>query len=349
MSIFSNADFDAHEAVHAFFDKASGLKGFIAVHSTALGPGFGGCRMWPYDSEEDALTDVLRLSRGMSYKNALAGLAYGGGKAVIIANSKTDKTTALFEAYGRAVEALGGRYITAEDVGIKVQDMEIAARTTAYVSGIGSKDGFAGGDPSPNTAYGVFLGLRAAVKHKLGTDDLKGLRVAVQGVGNVGYNLCRHLHENGAEILVADVYQPNIERVRGEFGAVPVDPEVILFEAVDVLAPCALGGVVNEETIPGIKASIIAGAANNQLDTEEDGETLRQRGILYAPDYVVNSAGIITVAAEYDGNASEADVMQKIERIYDRTLAIFQRAEQEQRPTSAIADEMARETIAAVK
>jgi len=349
MSIFSNPDFDGHEMVHAYYDQPTGLKGIVAIHSTALGPGFGGCRMWPYDSEAEALTDVLRLSRGMSYKNALAGLAYGGGKAVIIANGKTDKTEALFESYGRAVDALGGRYITAEDVGIKVQDMQITARTTKYVSGISKQGDGIGGDPSPNTAYGVFLGLRAAVRHKLGTDDLTGVRVAVQGVGNVGYNLCRHLHDNGAEIIVADVYQPNVERACSEFGARAVDPDAILCEDVDVLAPCALGGVINEETISDVQAKVIAGAANNQLGTEADGETLRQKGILYAPDYVVNSAGIITVAAEYDGGVSEDDVMQKIERIYHRTLAIFERADLEQRPTSEIADQMARETIAGAK
>ena len=335
--------------MHAFCDEASGLKGFIAVHSTALGPGFGGCRMWPYDTEAEALNDALRLSRGMSYKNALAGLSYGGGKAVIIADSRTDKTEALFEAFGRAVDGVGGRYITAEDVGIKVEDMRTVSRTTRYVSGIGGEGGFAGGDPSPNTAYGVFLGLRAAVRHKLGRDDLNGLRVAVQGVGNVGYNLCKHLHNNGAELVVADVYAPNVERVCAEFGATAVDPDAILFETVDVLAPCALGGVINAETISDIQAKVVAGAANNQLGTDADGETLRRRGILYAPDYVVNSAGIITVAAEYEGCAKEADVMRKIERIYDRTLAIFERADKEQRPTSEVADQMAREIIAAAK
>lgn len=346
MTIFSNPDFDSHEAVHAFFDEATGLKGFIAVHSTALGPGFGGCRMWPYVDEAEAMNDVLRLSRGMSYKNALAGLAYGGGKAVIIGNSKTDKTTALFEAYGRAVEALGGRYITAEDVGIKVEDMKAAARRTAYVSGIGGKGSAVGGDPSPNTAYGVFLGLKAAVRHKLGRDDLDDLKVAVQGVGNVGYNLCRHLHASGAKLVVADVYQPNVERARDEFSVEVADPSTILFEPVDVLAPCALGGVINGETISDVQATVIAGAANNQLATEADGVTLRRRGILYAPDYVVNSAGIITVAAEYDGDVTEDEVTAKIERIYDRTLAIFERADREDRPTSEIADQMAREIIA---
>jgi len=347
MAIFSNPDFDDHEAVHAFFDAKSGLKGFIALHSTALGPGFGGCRMWPYDTEAEALSDALRLSRGMSYKNALAGLSYGGGKAVIIADSKKDKSTALFEAYGRVVDSLGGRYLTAEDVGICVEDMRIVARHTEHVSGIGQDGKFAGGDPSPVTAYGVYLGLVAAVRHKLGVETVQGLTVAVQGVGNVGFNLCKHLHENGARLVVADVYEPNVKRVVDAFGAKAVSPDEILFEEADVLAPCALGGVLNAETICDLQAGIIAGAANNQLATDADGAALKARDILYAPDYVVNSGGIMAVAAEHEGGISEADVMAKVERIHDRTLQIFARADKENAPTSEIADQMAREVIAA--
>ena len=347
IAIFSNPDFDDHEAVHAFFDAKSGLKGFIALHSTALGPGFGGCRMWPYETEAEALSDALRLSRGMSYKNALAGLSYGGGKAVIIADSKKDKTEELFEAYGRVIESLGGRYLTAEDVGICVEDMQIVARQTEHVSGIGQEGKFAGGDPSPVTAYGVYLGLSAAVRHKLGAETVKGLKIAVQGVGNVGFNLCRHLHENGARLVVADVYEPNVKRAVDAFGAETVSPDEILFEEADVLAPCALGGVLNAETISDLQAGIIAGAANNQLATDADGAALKARGILYAPDYVVNSGGIMAVAAEHEGGISEADVMAKVERIHDRTLQIFARADKEDAPTSEIADQMAREVIAA--
>lgn len=347
MAIFSNPDFDNHEAVHAFFDAESGLKGFIALHSTALGPGFGGCRMWPYSTEAEAISDALRLSRGMSYKNALAGLSYGGGKAVIIADSKKDKSPELFEAYGRVVESLGGRYLTAEDVGICVEDMQIVARQTAHVSGIGQDGKFVGGDPSPVTAYGVYLGLLAAVQHKLGTDTVKGLTVAVQGVGNVGFNLCKHLHDNGARLVVADVYEPNVKRAVDAFGAKAVSPDEILFEDADVLAPCALGGVLNAETISDLQAGIVAGAANNQLATDADGVVLKARGVLYAPDYVVNSGGIIAVAAEHEGSTSEADVMAKVERIHDRTLQIFARADKEDAPTSEIADQMAREVIAA--
>ena len=303
--------------------------------------------MWPYETEAEALSDALRLSRGMSYKNALAGLSYGGGKAVIIADSKKDKTEELFEAYGRVIESLGGRYLTAEDVGICVEDMQIVARRTEHVSGIGQEGKFAGGDPSPVTAYGVYLGLSAAVRHKLGVETVKGLKVAVQGVGNVGFNLCKHLHENGACLVVADVYEPNVRRAVDAFGAETVSPDEILFEEADVLAPCALGGVLNAETISDLQAGIIAGAANNQLATDADGAALKARGILYAPDYVVNSGGIMAVAAEHEGGISEADVMAKVERIHDRTLQIFARADKEDAPTSEIADEMAREVIAA--
>lgn len=346
MGIFSHKEFDGHEIVSAFHDAGSGLKALIAVHSTALGPGFGGCRMWPYASEDDALNDVLRLSRGMSYKNALAGLAYGGGKAVIIANAKTDKSRKLFEAFGKTVDSLGGRYITAEDVGIKVEDMKTVARETPYVSGIGREGAEVGGDPSPKTAYGVFLGMQAAVSHKLGRNGLDGLRVAVQGVGNVGFNLCRLLRDAGAELVVADVYTPNVERACEELGARAGDVNTILFEDVDVVAPCALGGVINADTIPKLKAQVIAGAANNQLADAADGVALRRHGILYAPDYVVNSAGIIAVAAEYEGDVSRTEMDEKIARIYDRSLAIFQRADAENTPTSEIADQMAREIIA---
>lgn len=348
MTIFSNPDFDDHEAVHAFCHRPSGLVGFVAIHSTALGPAFGGCRMWAYDAEAAALGDALRLSRGMSYKNALAGLAYGGGKAVIIADSRTAKSQALFEAFGDVVASLNGRYVTAEDVGITVDDMRIVGRRTGYVSGIGT-GGAGGGDPSPMTALGVFEGLRAAVAFALQRDSLEGLRVAVQGVGNVGYNLCRLLHGAGARLVVADVHAPSAQRAAAEFGASVVAPEAILVQDVDVLAPCALGGVLGEETIPDIKAAVVAGAANNQLACARDGERLMARGIAYAPDYVVNSGGIIAVAAEYEGGRPERQVRARVETIHARTLAIFERARAEGRPTSAVADQMAREAIAAAR
>jgi leucine dehydrogenase len=348
-TIFSNADFDNHEGVHAFFDAPSGLKGFVAVHSTALGPAFGGCRMWPYKTEAEALRDALRLSQGMSYKNALAGIPYGGGKAVIIGDPRRDKSDAMFEAYGRVIDGLGGQYLTAEDVGINVEDMQIVGRRTRYVSGIAKEGRMAGGDPSPITAFGVFQGLRAAVHSALGRDTLEGLRVAVQGIGNVGYNLCKHLHEAGATLKVADVYQPNLDRAQADFDAEVIAPDAILFQDVDVLAPCALGAVLNEATIPRITAVVVAGAANNQLALESDGERLMARGILYAPDYVINSGGIIAVASEYEGGRPESDIRAQAERIYERTLAIFERANAEGKPPGDIADDMAREVIAGAK
>jgi leucine dehydrogenase len=345
MVIFGSPDFDAHEGIHAFFDRRTGLKSIIAVHSTALGPAFGGCRMCPYASEEEALRDALRLSRGMSYKNALAELPYGGGKAVILGDPRHDKRPELFEAFGRAVQSLGGRYITAEDVGTSVEDMQAAARTTEFVSGIPKTEGYRGGDPSPKTAYGVFQGMRAAVEVGLKLTGLQGLRVAVQGVGNVGYHLCRLLREAGARLLVADVRAENVERAKREFAASAVPPGEILTQPADVLAPCALGSTLNAKTIPDIKAKIVAGAANNQLATEADGERLHRRGILYAPDYVVNAGGIISVAAERDATASEPEVMARIGRIYERTLNILNLSHQSGRPPHEVADELAREAI----
>jgi leucine dehydrogenase len=345
MSFFSQPDFDDHESVHAFFDAASGLKCFIAIHSTALGPAWGGCRMWPFGSETDAIRDVLRLSRGMSYKNAMAGLAYGGGKAVIIGDPRHDKSPALFEAFGRAVEQLGGRYITAEDVGTSVEDMQCVARVTRHVGGIPRADGYRGGDPSPMTAFGVYQGMRAAVEVALGRDSLDGLTVAVQGVGHVGYHLCRHLDEAGARLVVADLNRQSVERAVQEFGATPVAPEQILEAEADILAPCALGGVLNARTIPALKVKLVVGAANNQLATAADGERLHGRGIVYAPDYVVNAGGIIAVAAERESDVETAEVMARIERIRERTREVLQIAQESGRPPHEVADELAREII----
>lgn len=352
MTIFSEADFEAHGSVHAFFDAETGLKCFIAIHSTALGPAWGGCRMWPYASESEAIRDVLRLSRGMSYKNAMAGLAYGGGKAVIIGDPRHDKSPALFEAFGRAVDTLGGRYITAEDVGTSVDDMLAVARATEHVGGIPKSPeagGYHGGDPSPKTAYGVFEGMRAAVEVGLGKQSLSGLTVAVQGVGNVGYNLCRHLHEAGARLMVADLNHENVARAEREFGAKPVPPEEIFTVPADVLAPCALGGILNAKTIPGLSAKVVAGAANNQLATASDGERLHRRGILYAPDYVVNAGGIISVAAEREHDMDSAEVTARIGNIHDRTLELLRVAEKSGCPPHEVADELAREIIRSAK
>jgi leucine dehydrogenase len=301
--------------------------------------------MWPYASTAEAVTDVLRLSRGMSYKNALAELPFGGGKAVIIGDSRAAKTPELFDAYGRFVDSLGGRYVTAEDVGTTIADMELVARRTRFVSGLGRKTGSAGGDPGPKTALGVLLGIKAAARFRLGRPDLEDLSVAVQGVGGVGYHLCRLLAAEGVKLRVADVRCAAVERVRDELGASAVRPESVLTEDVDVLAPCALGAVLSSQSIPQLRARIVAGAANNQLAEDKDGLALQQAGVTYAPDYVINAGGIISVAREYLGGSTEAQVTTEIHGIPARLTEIFERARREQQPTNAIADAMARERI----
>ncbi|HEY1889602.1 MAG TPA: Glu/Leu/Phe/Val dehydrogenase dimerization domain-containing protein [Steroidobacteraceae bacterium] len=353
MDLFQMRDFDAHEQVTFGYDAASGLRALIAVHSTVLGPSAGGCRMWPYPAFADAVADGLRLSRGMSYKNAMAELPFGGGKAVIIGDPR-DKTPQRMEAFGRLVDSLGGRYITAEDVGTTTADMEQVAHVTSFVSGLaresprGTDPGApAGGDPGPKTALGVFLGLKAAVRFRLERSSLEGLRIAVQGVGGVGYPLCRLLAAEGASLRVADARPGVAQRVCQELGAVEVPAELILSQDVDVLSPCALGAIFDARSIPTVRARVIAGAANNQLAREEDGEALTRAGILYAPDYVINAGGIISVAREYEGGVTSAQVKAEIEKIPTRLTEIFERARREARPTSAIADQMARERLAA--
>jgi leucine dehydrogenase len=345
--IFSQPDFDDHEMVLAFCDTKARLKGFVAVHSTALGPGFGGCRMWPYASEAAAVRDVLRLSRGMSYKNAMAGLAYGGGKAVIIGHPQTDRTPELFHAFGRMIDRLGGAYITAEDVGVTVDDMRRIAEVTEHVGGIPKAEGYRGGDPSPQTARGVFIGIKATTAEAFGSDDLKGRTVAVQGIGHVGYNLCKLLHEAGAVLKVSDISADNVARAKAEFGAEVVEPDDFFEVDADIIAPCALGGVINKSSIPRIKAKVIAGAANNQLATESDGDRLQARGILYAPDYVLNAGGVISVAAERDDAATQASVETQIEQIGPRLTRIYAHSKSSGRPPHEVADEMAREIMRA--
>ena len=345
MGVFDHAEFDDHESLHFFDDAASGLRAIIAVHSTALGPGAGGCRRWSYAKDEDAITDALRLSRGMTYKNAVAGLPFGGGKAVILANGSAPTPEDLFSAFGRAVDSLGGRYITAEDVGVSVDDMRHVREQTEFVSGLPQSGDRAGGDPSPWTAVGVFLGIEAAVKARLGRDSVEGLSVAVQGVGHVGAHLCRLLHDAGARLLVADVNNNNLEAVGKAMPVEVVGPGDILFANVDVLAPCALGNILTSATIPKIRAKIVAGAANNQLSTEDDGERLAARGILYAPDYVINAGGIISVSHEYHGDSSEDAVREDIDRIPERLAAIFAESKDTGRPTNELADELARRLI----
>jgi leucine dehydrogenase len=345
MGVFDHREFDQHESIHYVQDPDSGLAAIIAVHSTALGPAAGGCRRWRYQAESDALTDALRLSRGMTYKNAVAGLPFGGGKAVILARDAAPKSEGLFRAFGRAVAALDGRYITAEDVGISVEDMRIVREETEYVSGLPQSGDSAGGDPSPWTALGVFLGLEAAVRTRLGADSLAGIRVAVQGVGHVGLHLCRLLAAAGATLVVSDVDAGNLARVRAELPVTEVAPTQLLFADVDVLAPCALGNVLTSVTIPKLKAKIVAGAANNQLANPGDGARLTARGILYAPDYVINAGGIISVAREYLGVSHEAEVRDEVKRIPERLEAIFAEAESSGRPTGAVADDLARRIV----
>ena len=347
MSVFDHHEFDHHEAVHYAHDKASGLKAIISIHSTALGPAAGGCRRWEYVDDEAAVTDALRLSRGMTYKNAVAGLPFGGGKAVILSDGSATKSTELLRAYGRFVESLGGSYITAEDVGMSVEDMRHVNKETRFVSGLPRSGGSAGGDPSPMTALGVFLGIKAAVEVRLDSGSLKGLKVAVQGVGHVGLNLCRLLHEAGAVLYVADVNEGNLQLVRDEMPVTEVAPADILSSDVDVLAPCALGGILTAASIPLLKAKVVAGAANNQLATDAEGELLADRQILYAPDYVINAGGIINVAREYYGNSSEEQVRAEVDSIAERLKSIFAEAEASARPTNIIADELARRIVSA--
>ena len=345
LEIFDMREFDDHELVVFGHDAATGLRAIIAIHSTALGPAAGGCRMWPYATTADALADVLRLSRGMSYKNAMAELPFGGGKAVIIGESRKAKTPALFEAFGRLIDSLGGRYITAEDVGTTTADMASVARATRYVSGLGAAPGQAGGDPAPKTALGVYLGIRAAVRFRLGRPALRGVKVAIQGLGGVGHHLCGLLAADGAELFIADVQPSALQRACGQFKAHAVGVEELLGLDVDVLAPCALGGVLNAQSIPQLRARIVAGAANNQLAQDQDGTALQAAGILYAPDYVINAGGIISVSREYHGGASEAQVVADIQAIPARLTEIFERARRENRTTNAVADQMARERL----
>ena len=347
MPVFESTAFDNHERVVFCSDRASGLRAIIAIHSTALGPAAGGCRMWAYANDDLAIVDALRLSQGMSYKNAMAELPFGGGKAVIIGDPVRNKTQALLEAFGAYVDKLGGDYVTAEDVGMSVADMETVSTQTRYVSGRSQHSGAAGGDPSPKTAYGVFLGIQAATAFRLGNEDLSGVRVAVQGLGNVGRHLCGYLHDAGAKLFVADIHSDRTALVREQFGATAVDVNDILFHDVDVIAPCALGGIFNSESIPRVRASVIAGGANNQLATDEDGERLREREILYAPDYVINAGGIINVAFEYFGKGDDETVKSRIEQIGPRLTAIFAKARDQRRSTNAVANELAKEKISA--
>jgi leucine dehydrogenase len=337
MPVFDSPDFDAHEQIVFCRDAASGLSAIIAIHNSNLGPALGGLRMWPYADSDAALADALRLSRGMTYKSAISGLSFGGGKAVIIGDPRKDKTPALFRAFGRFVDSLGGRYITAEDVGTSPRELEWVRQETRHVRGIA--EGGAG-DPSPATAHGVHGGIRAAVRHALGRESLDGVRVAVQGLGHVGEDVCRRLAADGAVLFVSDIRAETVGRVVDALGATAVTPEAIYDQAVDVFAPCALGAVINDDTVGRLRAKVIAGSANNQLAEARHGIALRQRGILYAPDYVINAGGVINIAhegADYDREAAFAHVG----RIYDTLLEIFARAERQGIATSEAADRIA--------
>ena len=349
MSVFDHVEFDNHESIHYFRDEKTGLKAIVAIHSTALGPGAGGTRRWVYNNDAEALTDVLRLSRGMTYKNAVAGLRFGGGKAVILASDNAPKSPELFRAFGRCVDSLSGRYITAEDVGCSVDDMRYVGEETKFVSGLPQSGKDAGGDPSPWTALGCIQGIEAAVEARLGKNSLNGVRVAVQGVGHVGMHLCKLLHEAGAQLLIADVNGDNLKMTLDAVPATVMPPGDLIFADVDVLAPCALGNILTSSTIPKIKATVIAGAANNQLSTPADGLRLAERDILYAPDYVINAGGIISVSHEYYGGSSEDQVRADVAKIPARLHAIFAEANETGRPTNELADELARRLIAVGK
>jgi len=344
MSVFEHAAFDDHEKILFASDPETGLRAILAVHSTARGPAVGGCRMWTYANSSEALTDVLRLSQGMSYKNVMADLPIGGGKSVIMRPEGDFDREALFEAFGRAVDSMGGQYTSAEDVGVSPSDMVAARRATRHV--VGLPDGT--GDPSPVTAKGIFLGIGACVERGLGKSDLKGVKVAVQGAtGHVGSYLCRHLAEAGAELFVSDIRDAELNALAKELGAHALeDPDSVYDVEADVFAPCALGAVINKSTLPRLKVKIVAGAANNQLETREMGAELQKRGILYAPDYVINAGGIINVMGELNPHFDAKWVEGKLVKLKDTLGEILDTARRENRPANLVADEIARQRLA---
>ncbi|PHQ67308.1 MAG: amino acid dehydrogenase [Robiginitomaculum sp.] len=342
MAIFEHPSFDEHESVHSFYDPETGLKAFVAVHSTHLGPSAGGTRFWRYENSDLALRDVLRLSRGMSYKNAMAGLKLGGGKAVVMKPEGDFDRNALFTKFGEFINSIGGAYYTAEDVGMTTDDMRTIRTKTKFVAGLDEGDA-ASGDPSPITADGVFRCIKLAA-NKRGL-DLAGATIAVQGLGHVGYTVCRLLHAVGAKLIVTDINRQAASNAADEFRAKIVAPDEIYAQTADVFSPCALGAILNPETVNLLKANIIAGAANNQLSTPEIGLALQDRDILYCPDYVVNAGGIINIAGEIEGNYSPEWVETKLQGIEKTLGQIFDLATETGRTTDAIADEMARARI----
>lgn len=343
MEIFTYLEEYDYEQLVFCQDKNSGLKAIIAIHDTTLGPALGGTRMWKYNSEDEAIEDALRLARGMTYKNAAAGLDLGGGKTVIIGDPRTDKNPEMFRAFGRYIQGLNGRYITAEDVGTTVHDMDLIHLETDFVTGTSSYSG-ASGNPSPVTAYGVYKGIKASAKEAFGDESLEGKTIAVQGIGNVAYALCEYLHKDGAQLIVTDINKEAVNRAVEAFGAKAVDPNDIYDVACDIYTPCALGATINDNTIPRLKAKVIAGSANNQLKSTEHGDLIHEKGIVYAPDYVINAGGVINVADELMGfNAERA--MKKVETIYDNLERVFEISKRDNIPTYLAADRMAEERI----
>lgn len=347
MKIFQQMDQHDFEQIVYCYDKSSGLKGIIAIHDTTLGPALGGLRMWNYETEEEALRDVLRLAKGMTYKNAAAGLNLGGGKAVIIGDPKKDKSEEMLRVFGRYVEGLNGRYITAEDVGTTEEDMDVINIETDYVTGVSRASG-SSGNPSPITAYGVYQGMKATAEEAFGDDSLEGKTVAVQGMGNVAFSLCKYLHEEGANLIVTDINQERVKLAVEKFQAQAVDPDDIYDVDCDIYSPCALGATINDDTISRLKAKAIAGSANNQLESPKHGEILEEKGIVYAPDYVINAGGVLNVADELNGY-NEERALKKVKTIYNSLQKVFEIAKRDSIPTYKAADRMAEERIAAVR
>ncbi|GER66120.1 leucine dehydrogenase [Weizmannia acidilactici] len=343
MEIFDYMGKYDYEQLLFCHDAASGLKAIIAIHDTTLGPALGGTRMWTYESEEAAIEDALRLAKGMTYKNAAAGLNLGGGKTVIIGDPHKDKNEEMFRAFGRFIQGLGGRYITAEDVGTTVEDMDIIHEETNFVTGVSQTYG-SSGNPSPVTAYGCYVGMKAAAKEAFGSDSLEGKTIAVQGVGNVAFELCRYLHGEGANLIVTDIAADAVKRAVDAFRAKAADPKDIYAVDCDIFAPCALGAILNDHTIPLLKAKVIAGSANNQLKEPRHGDLIHEMGILYAPDYVVNAGGVINVADELHGYNRER-AMKKVEQIYNNVEKVIEISKRDRIPTYLAADRMAEERI----
>lgn len=335
-----------HEEVVFCYDKDAGLRGIIAIHNTSLGPALGGTRMWPYKTEEDALVDVLRLSKGMSYKAAAAGLNLGGGKAVIIGDPKKDKSEAMFRAFGQYINSLNGRYITAEDVGTDVKDMGHVFAETSWVTGIAPALG-GSGDPSPLTANGVLHGIKAAAQEKFGSSNLDGLHIAVQGLGKVGSYLCQYLTKEGAKLTVADIDEVKTKSLAKELGAAITNPEDILFTACDILAPCAMGAIINDDSINKLKCKAIAGGANNMLAEARHGDILTELDILYAPDYVINAGGLMNVFVELEGYSKQR-ALERTETIYDNLIEIFKISKDEGIPTYQAADKLAERRMSSI-